>query len=166
MPLHRIVSLCGIMLLPAAAFGQATSPPRERLDFLVGNWVTASETMRSDTIPGDLEYRWVLGDQWLQVVFDGHPPDGSVWQAHAMVKYDADAGEYVSYAFFNGDDPLRYRGYALDDTTLRFEHMGDEGMFGIDYRDNVDGTVYQENWLMSPDGERRVTLRTWYTRAE
>jgi len=166
MRLHRFVSLCGIVLLPVVAHGQSTPAGHERLEFLVGTWVTASETARGDTIPGDLEFRWVLEGQWIKVVFDGRPSDGRVWEAHAMMKYDADAGEYVSYAFFNGGDPFRYRGYALDDATLRFEHMGDDGAFGIDYRDNGDGTVYQENWLMSPEGERQVTLRTWYTRAE
>ena len=142
------------------------SAEHRRLDFLAGRWSTMSETGQGISIPGTLEYEWVLGGQWLKVVFVGQPEDGRVWEAYAMVKYEPTSSEYVSYAFFNANDPIRYRGYPLDGTTLRFEHETADGTFGIDYTDRGDGTVYQENWAMSPGGERTVTLRTTYTPAE
>lgn len=152
--------LAGIPL--PRAWGQERSPEQQRLDFLAGSWTTLSETVKGDTIPGTLEYQWVLGKQWLRVVFIGEPDDGRVWEAYAMVKYDSESGEYVSYAFFNANDPVRYRGYPVDDSTLRFEYEGAEGTVGIDYHNRGDGTVYQENWSLSPGGERTITLRTTY----
>ena len=156
-----------VLLLSGAgsAGAQQSSPEQQRLDFLVGDWATVSETSDGVKISGTLSCHWVLGHQWLQVAFEGHPADGRVWEAHAMIKYDPERAEYVSYAFFNADDPVRYRGYPVDDTTLRFEHESTGGTFGIDYRRNPDGTVYQENWVMLVDGASRVTLKTSYSPA-
>ncbi len=161
-----ITACCILAALPLeVASSQELSTGHQRLNFLVGEWATISETAQGTTIPGRLEYQWVLGGQWLKVVFVGRPEDGRVWEAYAMLKYDPERGEYSSCAFFGANDPVRYRGYPVDDSTMRFEHETDTGTSGIDYHDRGDGTVYQENWSLSPTGERTITLRTTYTPA-
>jgi len=137
-----------------------------RLSFLIGDWTTESSPPGRSVIPGELSYHWALGGRWIEVHFDGHPPDGSFWGAVAMIRHDQATGGYVSWAFFGPGDPLKYLGAFVNDTTVRFSHVGDQGEAGIDYHERSDGTVYQRNWRTTPDGARETTLETIYRRIE
>jgi len=166
MTIARMCTLCLFLLIPVVVQGQEQPAELDRLNFLIGRWNTESITARGDTAPGALEYQRVLGGQWIKVTFDGRPPDGRLWEAHVMITYDAERAEFVGYAFYDAASPHQSRGTVLDNVTVRFESENEGRATGIDYRDNGDGTVYQENWALSPGGERMVTLRTTYTPAE
>ncbi len=148
-----------------SALGQQpadSAHPLGRLSFLIGDWRTMSTPPGRSAIPGYLSYSWALGEQWIEVHFDGHPPDGGFWGAVAMIRYDRQTGEYVSWAFFGPDDPVRYTGSFINDSTLRFSHSSEQGEFGIDYSAREDGTVFQHNWRMTSEGARQTTLETIY----
>lgn len=138
---------------------------QQKLAFLEGDWKTVSTfTASGEVAPGTLSYHWVLGGAWLQCTFHGDRADGRVWEAHAMLRWDGQKGHYVSWAFFGPGDPIMYSGTALEDGTLRFEFTNNGARTGIDYCPRMADSVYQENWTIGPDGERRITLKTDYTR--
>jgi hypothetical protein len=155
-----VAGLLGLGAAPLAA--QTETAALEPLGFLIGRWETMSVTARGDSAPGALEYQWVLGGDWIKVTFDGRPPDGRLWEAHVMITHEASTNAWISYAFYDAASPHRSQGTVLDDGTVRFRSERDGRVTGIDYRDNGDGTVYQENWALGSDQERVVTLRTTY----
>ena len=154
------------LALAGPVVAQELSAEHQAIDFLTGRWATESEIIPTGELaPGDLEYKWVLGGLWMQVEFHGQHPGGAVWEAHVMMQYDYASSLYRAFAFFNGQEPYLYTGSMLDERTFRISHTSENGaQTGIDYRNNGDGTVYQENWLLSDDGQRRVTLKTEYSR--
>lgn len=150
-------------------FAQYKDPTEDqkKLDFLVGNWKTVSTFPATGAQgTGDLSYRWVLGGAWLKVEYYGKRPDNRLWEAHGMIKYDPGKGHYISIVFFDSEGPYTFNGHWLDEKTIRFEIEMNGTKSGIDYTRKDDGTVYQENWRLSPEGERQVTLKTNYTPAQ
>jgi len=142
------------------------SPEHEAIAFLVGEWITTSEFPDGRTAEGRLSYRWVFDGAWMKVEFRGDHPDGRLWEAHAMQRWDPEAGAYESWSFRADDVPLHYRGSVPEPGLYRIEIEGpDGGRSGIDYHRRDDGTVYQENWVINGI-ERRITLRTTYRPAE
>lgn len=151
------------LVLPSLLSAQpALSEEHRRIDFLVGEWRTTSEFPDGRTGEGELEYRWVFEGAWMKVEFTGEHPDGVLWEAHAMQRWDPDSGTYQSWVFRPGGPPLRYEGATPEPGLYRIRHTSEDGTTsGIDYRRQDDGTVAQENWVLE-EGERRVTLRTRY----
>lgn len=144
------------------ADAQQRSQAHERIDFLVGQWHTTSTFPDGRTGEGELEYRWVFDGAWMKVEFHGDHPDGTLWEAHVMQRWDPEAGAYRSWVFRPDGPPLEYRGSVPEDGLFRIEYSPEPGITtGIDYHRQEDGTVYQENWIVE-GGERRVTLRTEY----
>jgi len=137
----------------------------KKLEPFIGKWKTLSLFPGKDIqAPGDLEYRWVLGKEWLFVEFKGEHPLRPVWEAYAMIKYEPQKKCYLSFDFFNKNDPITMTGTWISPQTIRFETAAETGRSGIDYTINQDGTVYQENWLELKGQERKITLKTNYTR--
>ena len=145
--------------------GEAVTEPLNKMEPFVGKWKTLS--LYPDTglnVPGVLEYRWVLGKNWLLVDFEGLHPKRDFWAAIAMIKFDEKKNRYVSYDYFDADDPTIMIGHWLDQQTIRFEVSDKKGSSGIDYTLKKNDTVYQENWVHPRGGKRRITLKTDYTR--
>lgn len=151
---------------PPPAATLTLTPEHEAIAFLVGEWITTSEFPDGRTAEGRLSYRWVFDGAWMRVEFRGDHPDGRLWEAHAMQRWDPEAGAYESWSFRADDVPLHYRGSVPEPGLYRIEIQGpDGGRSGIDYHRRDDGTVYQENWTINGI-ERRITLRTTYRPAE
>jgi len=159
-----IFLICFTFLIPLHAVEQVVEPMKKMEPF-VGKWKTLSlYPDKGLKVPGVLEYRWVLGENWLMVDFVGDHPQRDFWAAIAMIKFDAKKNRYISYEYFNADDPTIMTGYWLNEKTIRFEVTGDTGSSGIDYTLTEEGAVYQENWVHSKKGKRKITLKTDYTR--
>ncbi len=160
------ILLIGLVLCAGDLRAQVfLSPEHERIAFLAGEWRTTSEFPDGTVVEGDLTYRWVMGGAWMQVEFRGEPPDGSLWEAHVMQRWNPAEEEYEAWSFPEEGDPIRYRGASPESGFFRIERTDPEGTTsGIDYREREDGSVHQENWILE-NGERRVTLRTTYEAA-
>lgn len=155
------------MLLAAALFadGETKADAMKKLTPLIGKWTTLSLYPQSGLkVPGDLEYRRVLGKDWVLCDFVGRHPERAYWAAIAMIKFDAAKNRYLSYEFFNADDPTTMTGRWISPTTIRFEAEDDNGSSGIDYTVKKDGSIYQENWVLPKGKAKRITLKTDYTR--
>ncbi|MFQ5551397.1 MAG: DUF1579 family protein [Gemmatimonadales bacterium] len=160
---YRQLALFWIAVTGSAELtAQELSPQHQRLAFLEGSWTTRSEFPDGTVAYGDLEYEWVLGGTWMRVEFVGRHPTRSPWEAHVMMRWVPERGEYVSHVFASPDTPSVFRGRFLDNGVFRVEVPTDDGVAGIDYHPR-DGSVYQENWI-EESGSRRVTLRTTYAR--
>ena len=148
--------------------GDTFAEQMKKLEPFVGKWKTRSVYPGKDAvIPGDLEYRWVLGKNWMMVEFVGQHPERAFWEAYAMIKFDTATNRYISYDFFNADEPTTMTGAWISPQTLRFETRDETGSSegGIDYTIKADGTIYQENWRIDKDKGKQITLKTDYTRA-
>jgi len=149
------------LLLPASV--NNTGKMIKKLKPLIGNWKTHSHYPDSGMEAyGELKIRWILGGQWMFVEFIGQHPERSVWEAYALIKYDSKKSCYLSYSFFNENNPITMTGSWISSTTVRFKIKTNEGISGIDYTVKEDGTIYQENWLAPAQGERQVLLKTLY----
>jgi hypothetical protein len=138
------------------------SPEHERIGFLVGEWRTTSEFPDGRVGEGDLEYRWVFEGRWMRVEFHGSHPQGTLWEAHVMQRWNPETAAYEAWVFPAEGPPLRYRGSSSGPGHFRVEYTADDGVtIGIDYHEQDDGSVFQENWRLDGD-ERTVTLRTTY----
>ena len=154
------IALFGIS--PTVLHGQSPlSPEHERIDFLVGEWQTVSEFADGRSARGALSYEWVLGGAWMKVHFDGDHPDGGVWEAHGMQRWNPETEEYEAHVYAGSGPPVTYRGSSDGPGHFGVALTTDSGSSGIDYHRQDDGTVYQENWVIE-GGERRITLRTRY----
>lgn len=159
-----IIILFMFLFFGLFAKGETTSEAMKKFKPFIGKWETLS--LYPDTglkVPGDLEYRWVLGKNWVLCDFVGRHPEREYWAAIAMIKFDLSKKRYVSYDFFNVDDPIVMTGYWLSAQTIRFEVKNDEGSSGIDYTVKEDGSIYQENWVRKGE-TKRITLKTDYSR--
>jgi hypothetical protein len=138
------------------------SAEHERIAFLVGEWRTSSEFPDGQVGEGELEYRWVFDGQWMKVEFQGSHPQGAPWEAHVMQRWNPENDAYEAWVFRGDGPPLVYRGSSPEPGLFRVEHTSDAGVtIGIDYREQPDGSVFQENWMID-EGERSVTLKTTY----
>lgn len=141
-----------------------TEAAHRKLSFLVGDWETQSIWPESgERASGLLTYEWVLGGSWLKVTFRGHHPSRPVWEAHGMIRYLPEKGHYESLIFAGPEEPLRLRGFWLNEGTLRFETETDGVKSGIDYMPRGYG-VYQENWRMPSGGSHTILLKTTYAK--
>jgi hypothetical protein len=148
--------------LSALAAQETLSPEHEAISFLVGEWRTTSEFPDGRTGDGELEYRWVFDGGWMKVEFHGDHPDGAMWEAHVMQRWNPEAGSYEAWVFRGGGEPLPHTGTLVEPGHFRVQHTTEEGVTtGIDYHAMDDGSVYQENWVVE-EGTRTVTLRTRY----
>ena len=156
-----------ITLLVAMVPGPATAQVDEHraIDFLVGEWHTTSEWPDGRTAEGVLSYRWVLGGGWMKVEFVGDHPETPVWEAHAMQRWNPETSGYEAISFAQQGPPIHFEGSVPEPGLFRIERSSDGATTGIDYRETEDGMVYQENWV-EEDGERRITLRSWYRHPE
>jgi hypothetical protein len=149
--------------------GNSFREQMNKLGPFVGKWKTHSIYPGKDgVIPGDLEYRWILGKNWMMVEFVGQHPERDYWEAYAMIKFDTVKNHYISYEFFNADNPTLMIGTWISPQTLRFETRDEKGNSegGIDYTIKENGTIYQENWRINKDNRREITLKTDYTRVK
>jgi hypothetical protein len=151
-----------------SGFGRAVdraSGAMEKLAPFIGKWKTVSlYPGRGLQVPGELEYRWVLGKNWVLVIFTGQHPEREYWAAIAMIKFDPIKKCYISHDFFNEGDPIQMTGFWITPTTIRFEIKDEKGSSGIDYTVKPDGAIYQENWILPKGKGRKITLKTDYTR--
>ena len=164
--MKRLSIIVLIMLLFSTIFtyGATKTGAMDKFKPFIGKWETQS--LYPDTglkVPGDLEYRWVLGKNWVLCDFVGRHPERKYWAAIAMIKFDVSKNRYISYDFFNADDPVIMTGYWLSAKTIRFEMKNDEGSSGIDYTVKEDGSIYQENWVRKGT-TKNITLKTDYSR--
>ena len=135
-----------------------------KLSPFVGKWKTRSVFPESgQVVHGKLEYKFVLGGNWVHIKFVGKHPDRPFWEAIAMIKFDRKKNGYVSYAFFNADEPGIMAGRWISKKTFRLESKNEKGAMGIDYTVKQDGSIYQENWIVPKGGKRKITLRTNYS---
>lgn len=156
--------LCFLLLLSTLATAQEETNALDAISFLEGSWQTKSLFTRDDsTAPGVLTYQRVLGGAWLKVTFIGDHPSGRVWEAHGMIGPNPAGDGYISHIFFGPGEPAVYSGLMLEDNVFRLETTFNGRTSGIDYRPQPDGTVYQENWVLTDDNQRYITLKTWYT---
>ena len=100
----------------------------------------------------------------MYIEFVGKHPERSVWEAYAFIKYDPKKHCYLSYSFFDKNSPSTMTGSWINPRTVRFKIKTETGMSGIDYTVKKDGTIYQENWKLSDQGERHILLKTVYKR--
>lgn len=169
MKISRMVFFVLWMLLPQfLLLGQEDAIAQmKKMEPFVGKWETRSVYPDRDRVmPGKLEYRWILGKNWLCVEFVGQHPEREYWEAYALIKYDPVKKRYLSYEYFNANEPTIMTGYWISADTIRFEFSDEKGSAGIDYtliKKGTDYTVYQENWVMPSGGERKITLKTDYT---
>ena len=142
-----------------------TSEAIQRMEPFIGKWKTVSwYPDRELRVPGKLEYRWVLGKNWVLVIFIGQHPEREYWEAIAMIRFDPVKNCYISHDFFNDGDPIVMVGYWISKKTLRFEIKDDKGLSGIDYTVKEDGSIFQENWIVRKGKKKKVTLKTTYAR--
>jgi len=168
----RRLSVFLFMMVIAAVLSHAADQPvtaqeqMNKLEPLVGKWKTLSFfTGKAEGIPGELEYRRVLGKNWLLVEFVGKHPEREYWEAYVMIKFDATKNAYVAYSFFGVDGPVIQTGSWVSEKTFRLEIRDEKGnSSGIDYNVKDDGTIYQENWLLDKDNQRQIRLKTVYTK--
>jgi len=156
------LALIALLALPCGAAEFDLSPEHQAIDFLVGHWATTSLFPGSGVeAPGDLAYEWVLGGAWLRITFFGRHPERPIWEAHGLMRWNADADNYQSVVFFGAEEPTTMSGELIDGRTLRISYPDGKG--GIDYTPTDEGAVYQENWAIDPaTGERRIVLETDY----
>ncbi|MCP4221524.1 MAG: DUF1579 domain-containing protein [bacterium] len=168
--MYRVFFIFLMLAFYSLVAAETPVDPMKKLEPFVGKWKTVSMytqgALKGIKIPGDLEYRWILGKSWMFVEFVGHHPKRPYWEAYAMIKYDKAKGRYISHDFFNADDPVLMTGFWLSPQTLRFEIKSGKGKSGIDYTLKEDGTLYQENWSKSGTDEAVIRLKTWYTRVK
>lgn len=144
--------------------GQLTEDMKKLKPF-VGKWKTRSiYPEKGLEVSGDLEYRWILGKNWMLVEFVGKHPERAFWEAYAMIKFDKSRNCYISYDFFNANDPIIMAGIWISPKTLRFETENGKGKSGIDYTLKKDGTIFQENWFIPKNKKKKITLKTFYTK--
>jgi len=156
---------CWLAFSGLGTAGDTTSDAMEKLAPFIGKWKTVSlYPERGLKVPGKLEYRWVLGKNWVLVIFEGQHPERKYWEAIAMIKFDVEKKCYISHDFFNEMDPILMTGFWITPRTLRFEMKDDGGSSGIDYTVKSDGTIYQENWILPMRKSKKITLKTIYTR--
>lgn len=138
----------------------------ERLTPFIGKWKTLSLFPESgERVSGNIEYSWVLGKNWVKVEFKGNHPERDYWEAHAMIRFDRMKNYYLSYDFFNTSDPILMIGRWISPDTIRFEFQDEEQHWGIDYTVRQDGTIYQENWQIMTDHQKKITLQTEYQKS-
>ncbi len=162
-----LILMVGMGSLVWAEQAKTFTEQMEKLQPLVGKWKTRSVFPGKNLeVPGELEYRWVLGKNWLRVEFVGQHPERSFWEAYVMIKFDTAKNLYIAYAFFNADDPVIEVGSWISDKTFRLESRDDKGktVGAIDYTVKEDGTIYQENWVIDKNNQKQITLKTYYTR--
>ncbi len=167
--IFRIVMVIGAacwMAFSGIGWAGDTAPEAmQKMAPFIGKWKTVSlYPERGLMVPGQLEYRWVLGKNWVLVIFEGQHPERKYWEAIAMIRYDPEKKCYISHDYFNERDPVLMTGFWINSRTIRFEIRDDNGSSGIDYTVNPDGSIYQENWILPKGKERKVTLKTDYTR--
>jgi hypothetical protein len=156
---------CWLMFSGIGRAGVTAPEAMRKLAPFMGKWKTVSlYPQQGLKVPGQLEYRWVLGRNWVLVIFKGRHPERTYWEAIAMIRYDPEKKCYISHDYFNERDPLLMTGYWITPETLRFEMKGDHGSSGIDYTVKPDGSIYQENWIHPGGSRRKITLKTDYTR--
>ncbi len=165
MKTHAVLLVALVWGLSAVSSHAQAPSEHDALNFLVGAWKTVSTDTQDVATPGDLTFEWMMEGHWLKCTFVGHRADGRLWEAYALFRYQAEAAHYKMYLFYPGDAPLEYEGQWLDETTLRFEGDMPNGVIGIDYQKQADGTVYQENWVRPPGGTQQVSLKTTYEAA-
>ena len=162
--LFFVMLITGFMSFLSALNNNAEDMLKKMTPF-IGKWKTCSVFVDSGLeVKGNLEYRFVLGGHWIHVEFVGNHPSRPFWQAYVMIKYDEKKQSYVSHAFFSSGDPEMMNGHWISGKTLRFESKNEA--MGIDYTINDDGTIYQENWIKPKGGEKKLTLKTSYTKDE
>ncbi len=159
------ISILPFILAAVSAHQAKRAHAVQKLDFLIGDWVTQSTwTASGQKASGRLRYEWVLGGAWLKITFTGKHPSRPVWEAHGMIRYLPERDRYESLIFAGPEEPVRLIGYWVNEERLRFEMDRDGVKSGIDYMPRGDG-VYQENWR-EPKGEpRTVLLETWYQKS-
>ncbi|UCH98138.1 MAG: DUF1579 family protein [Candidatus Aminicenantes bacterium] len=160
-----------IVVTPFTLFpsGDTFTEQMKKLEPFVGKWKTRSFYPGKDAaIPGELEYRWVLGENWLLVEFVGQHPERDFWEAYVMIKFDVSKNLYVSYAFFTANGPTIMTGSWISTHTFRLETKDEKGnsISGIDYTVKTDGTIYQENWVIDKNKEKKITLKTYYNQVK
>lgn len=154
-----------LLSIDSAAQDSETESMLDKLSFLVGEWKTTSTfPSTGQQVHGDLSYKFVLGKTWIKFEFIGDHPE-RIWEAHGMIKYDVTSKKYRTTAFFSAEEPVYYYGEWISERTVRFELNLDGTVRGIDYNSKPDGTVYQENWVLTSDGKREITLKTDYSKA-
>ena len=140
----------------------------KKLSFFVGEWKTDSTLVPSGKkAPGELSYKYVLGDTYLLLRFVGSHPEKPVWEACKMITWDAGLGAFVAYTFPTPEGPVRYIGrWTADDTITytREEPYPDGSLDRISYTRKPDGTIFQLNEATDADGNWQPRLRTQYTR--
>lgn len=156
---------CWLVFSQIGTAADVASEAMQKMTPFVGKWKTVSlYPERGLKVPGELEYRWVLGKNWVLVIFVGQHPERKYWEAIAMIKFDVEKKCYISHDFFNEMDPVQMIGFWVTPRTLRFEMKDTDGSSGIDYTLKSDGTIYQENWILPKGKKRKITLKTDYTR--
>ena len=163
------IFLSFVCLILAVSFGLSSvmdnKTMMKRLVPLAGKWHTTSISQKTGfKAPGELEYRFVLGEDWMFVEFIGKHPKRKVWQAYVMIKYDIGKKCYVSWDFFNKNDPVLMTGEWIKENTLRFKSEHEGILSGIDYFVKEDKTIYQENWVIDKEKNHTITLKTYYKR--
>jgi hypothetical protein len=174
MKINRLVFFIALILvsfsLSLFAGGDTAKEQMKKMEPFLGKWKTKSTYPGTKlTIPGKLEYRWVLGKSYMMIEFVGQHPEREYWEAYAMIKYDPVKKKYISWDFFNANNPETSYGYWLSTDTVRFEGKTKKGTWGIDYtlkKGKTGVTVYQENWAKPKNGKRKITLKTDYIRVK
>jgi hypothetical protein len=169
--MNRLIGLIliTIILLPLSIFSSedTISIQMKKFEPFIGKWKTRSIVPgRKLELSGDIQYRRILGKNWLLVEFVGQHPERDFWEAYVMIKFDVIKGLYVSHAFFSADDPTIMTGSWISDKTFGLEIKDKKGksVSGINYTVKADGTIYQENWKIDDTNQRKITLKTYYTK--
>jgi len=143
------------------------SEQMKKMEPFIGKWKTQSfYTGKQEEIPGEIEYRRVLGNNWLQIEFIGRHPQRDYWEAYVMITFEPKKNSYIAYSFFNADEPTIMNGMWISANTFRLGKPNEKGKMnnGIDYTIKKDGTIFQENWTLDKNGQRQIRLHTTYTR--
>jgi hypothetical protein len=164
--MRKLLVISMLLLFAVVAHAQDSATMQAKLNFLEGDWISVSTfPATGQEVTGDLSYHWTIGGNWLLCRFIGDHPTREYWEAVAMMRWDTEAGHYVSLAFFGPSDPGKSEGILIDGKIISMRNGEGNDMTGIDYHPTATG-VYQENWRFDEEGKRVITLKTVYTKAK
>jgi len=149
--------------VPAVPSLPDRSQARERLGFLVGEWLSLTQRPATgERLEARSTIQWILNGRWLQWRFSAER-EGEVLEVLTLINYD-EAGGRVAFYSFNPFDavPLPHYGGWLDRTTLRLEAASEKEVTSIDFRISANGDFEQIHWRTGVRGDQEIIARTTY----
>jgi hypothetical protein len=143
------------------------SPAEQKLEFLVGSWISSDRTYPGATGPGGTSagkasYAWGVGGRWLLYEFQTDLPGLGPYLVQGGVAYDEQTEKYKAYSVNNLGNLLLYEGIWESDTALVFTLIFPERQDDtrVSYHRLPDGTVRMTSERPSQSGDREMYFET------